>query len=579
MNVADRVKETTTVTSAATIILDGAVAKFQAFAAAFAVGTAKIPVGTDDLNGNWENSEYTLTNANTLTRTAIHSSSNGGAPVTFPAGVKEVSCTLTAVAFNAALADAAASASSGVRDIAFALSVPLNVAGDAYMPQQSVSSVLAFTPAASAVRGALVYLRLIADGTNAPTFNGFKEWGGSMGYDNRNGIANQVQFFHDGVDSWYSISQAVNAQAQPSPATAVTLTGPTGGVVNAASTAFTVGTNGTRSGSVTVTPTPVTGVTFSPTSVTLAAGTGTATFTATPTTTGAKSIAVTNDGGLSNPAAITYTVTAAATVPDAPTIGVLTGGDGTVSQAFSAPTNNGGATITGYTLTIYRVSDNGVVTTATGASSPLSATVANGTAVYGKVKASNSVGPGAESAASNTVTPVAPAPEVIRLVALDTLAESGTGPYSYNQTTSSGGFGTKGGLLNKKLASGTDGSFALRNVSGSQFMMCVPTSASPSAVETYTTCRYAFWTGASGSSYKIYEGGVVRTPVATVTQAANDIMRLRRSGTDLIAEVAREATPNTWTTIYTFANATGILAFEVNTLICTLDTLTGVNLA
>jgi len=95
MNFADRVKETTTSTSAAVITLDGAVATFRAFAAALAVGDTKIPVSMDDGAGNWENGEYTLTNATTLTRTAIYASSNGGAPTVFPEGLKEVFCTIT----------------------------------------------------------------------------------------------------------------------------------------------------------------------------------------------------------------------------------------------------------------------------------------------------------------------------------------------------------------------------------------------------------------------------------------------------------------------------------------------------
>jgi chitodextrinase len=96
MNVADRVKETTTATSTAAIALGGAVATFRSFASAFTVGMTNIPVSVDDGAGNWEDGYYTLTAAGLLTRTAIHSSSNGGAAVTFPAGVKTVFCTLTA---------------------------------------------------------------------------------------------------------------------------------------------------------------------------------------------------------------------------------------------------------------------------------------------------------------------------------------------------------------------------------------------------------------------------------------------------------------------------------------------------
>ena len=93
-------------------------------------------------------------------------------------------------------------------------------------------------------------------------------------------------------------------------ATAVTLSGPTTGAVGAASTAFSVGANGIITGTVVVTPTPVAGVTFAPTSVSINSASPTATFTATASSAGAKTIAVTNDGSLANPSNITYTASA-----------------------------------------------------------------------------------------------------------------------------------------------------------------------------------------------------------------------------------------------------------------------------
>ncbi|WP_137171432.1 fibronectin type III domain-containing protein [Massilia sp. HP4] len=96
MRFADRVKQTTISTSAASIPLSGTVATFGTFPAAFEVGATGIVACMDDGKGAWEISVYTLTNSSTLTRTAILSSSNGGAAVTFPAGAKEVFCTVAA---------------------------------------------------------------------------------------------------------------------------------------------------------------------------------------------------------------------------------------------------------------------------------------------------------------------------------------------------------------------------------------------------------------------------------------------------------------------------------------------------
>jgi chitodextrinase len=107
--------------------------------------------------------------------------------------------------------------------------------------------------------------------------------------------------------------------------------------------------------------------------------------------------------------ALAASVTTAApvvTAPDAPTIGAATPGDGTVSVAFTAPANTGGAAISSYTATLYKVSDNTAAGSASGASSPIPVAAVNGTAVYAKVKATNSAGTGPESAASNSVTPV-----------------------------------------------------------------------------------------------------------------------------------------------------------------------------
>lgn len=102
--------------------------------------------------------------------------------------------------------------------------------------------------------------------------------------------------------------------APPAEATAITLTGPSSGVVGVASTNFTVGANGTITGTITVTPSDGgDGGTFTPTSVEISSGTPTATFTYTPANVGAPTatISVTNDGGLTNPSGIDYAATAA----------------------------------------------------------------------------------------------------------------------------------------------------------------------------------------------------------------------------------------------------------------------------
>lgn len=93
-------------------------------------------------------------------------------------------------------------------------------------------------------------------------------------------------------------------------------------------------------------------------------------------------------------------------VPNAPTIGTATNTKvgGTVSVAFTAPSCVGGGAITGYTA----VSSPGCKV-GTGSSSPISVTgLTNCTAYTFKVYASNSYGPSAYSASSNSATPTLP---------------------------------------------------------------------------------------------------------------------------------------------------------------------------
>jgi hypothetical protein len=91
--------------------------------------------------------------------------------------------------------------------------------------------------------------------------------------------------------------------------------------------------------------------------------------------------------------------------PDAPTIGTASAISGGISVAFTAPSNVGGSAITSYTATAKRTSD-GVLFTASGASSPITVTGLTEVAFTATVVAVNSYGPSASSAASNSVTPL-----------------------------------------------------------------------------------------------------------------------------------------------------------------------------
>jgi hypothetical protein len=95
-----------------------------------------------------------------------------------------------------------------------------------------------------------------------------------------------------------------------------------------------------------------------------------------------------------------YGVLEGRVVPGAPTIGAVTLTSATAATvAFTAPSDNGGATITGYTVTS---TPAGI--TASGASSPIAVTDLDSDVSYTfKVAATNGVGTGPKSAASTAV--------------------------------------------------------------------------------------------------------------------------------------------------------------------------------
>jgi uncharacterized protein (TIGR02145 family) len=99
--------------------------------------------------------------------------------------------------------------------------------------------------------------------------------------------------------------------------------------------------------------------------------------------------------------------TASGTVPDAPTIGVAVAGDAQASVPFTAPASNGGSPIISYTATSTPGSFTGTLNQA-GSGTITVTGLTNGTTYTFTVTATNAIGTGAASAASNSVTPVTP---------------------------------------------------------------------------------------------------------------------------------------------------------------------------
>lgn len=309
----NRVKLTFTTTGTGDITV-------SATPAARCLPLSSIPVGKmvrilmEDENGtDWELADCNVTGTLTFSRAKVWNGSAGpGNKTNWAAGTK--SAFVTAILVD--------------QNIPFNATIPLDRPEIAYMAPYTMTGPLTLTAGANPVDGAHVVATIIGDGTNDLTIAGAVKHAGSLPFNKMAGAKNVAQFLRTPGVTRYSISQAaadvvVTVPATPAP-TNVTMTGPTGGFVNTASSDFTVGTNSARTDPVVVTPTPVTGVTFNPTSVTLPAGSATATFTATPTTTGAKTIAVTNNAGLANPTNITYTAVSASSTVSGVTVSPAT---------------------------------------------------------------------------------------------------------------------------------------------------------------------------------------------------------------------------------------------------------------
>jgi phosphatidylethanolamine-binding protein (PEBP) family uncharacterized protein len=115
----------------------------------------------------------------------------------------------------------------------------------------------------------------------------------------------------------------------------------------------------------------------------------------------------------SAPVTPTPSPTVVKTVPGAPTITGITAGNASASVAFTAPTSDGGAAITAYTVTCTASNAAASTASATATTSPISVTgLTNGASYACAMTATNSVGVSAAStsAAAAPVAPVVVAP-------------------------------------------------------------------------------------------------------------------------------------------------------------------------
>ncbi len=210
-------------------------------------------------------------------------------------------------------------------------------------------------------------------------------------------------------------------------------------------------------------------------------------------------------------------------VPNAPTIGTAVAGDTQASVSFDAPSDDGGAAISSYTIT-----SNPGSLTGSGASSPITVTgLTNGQAYTFTVTATNSAGVSAASDASNAITPAAAQtitfnnPGAQNFDTTPTLSASATSSLTptFSSTTTGVCTITSGGLLSFVSAgtctidadeAGNSSYLAAATVTRSFSVLAVvpgaPTSASAAAGDGQTTVSFtapAFTGGATITGYTV----------------------------------------------------------------------------
>lgn len=475
---------------------------------------------------------------------------------TLSRGTLEDSSTGSAIAFTTAATVAVSQSAAelarvqSVYDISYSAAIPLTEVGTAYMPPQTVAAVITFTLAASPVRGASVYLRLTADGTNSPTFTGFKEWGGSMGYDNRAGIVNQVQFWHDGFDAWYMVTQAVGA----TPADVVAPTISSASVANAAPSSvvlvaseaidpsFVPATSAFTVSGHTVTAVAISGVNITLT-VTAAFVNGEAARTAAYTQPGTNNVRDMAGNLLANfsSLAITNNVlpvdTTAPTISSvsvenaAPTAVVLVASE-TLNTSFVPATS--AFTVSGHTVSAVAISGSNITLTVTPAfvNGEAARTVAYTQPGTNNVRDNAPAGNLMANFTGQAITNnVGASSQIVRLTNLVGVTETGNGTAGWNYASTTAGFASNGGWGDLKFVSSTDGEIicTLGNVSSGRDVV-LGLAATGAGSSNVFGAAYGGWVEGTGNVNKVTSGGSF-TSVGSV--ATGDNLRLKRVGSTI----------------------------------------------
>jgi len=190
-------------------------------------------------------------------------------------------------------------------------------------------------------------------------------------------------------------------------------------------------------------------------------------------------------------------------LPGAPTIGTATAtGATTATVAFTAPTNTGGLSITGYQA----ISSPGSIT-ATGSSSPITVTGLTALTAYTfQVRAQNAIGYGSYSGSSNSVTPVAPGQQTYAGSCIGSGTFSWTAPAGVTSVSvvalGANGYGNQSG--------GGGGGLAYANnvtvVPGNSYTVFIGRTSCSAGGDSYFGCSVAYATGGAYIPCRNYGG-------------------------------------------------------------------------
>lgn len=493
-----------------------------------------------------------------------------------------ITCTTGSIATTVQEAVLGAPSGGGATDISFSVAIPLTSGGSAYMPQQNVTGPLAFTPMANAVRDSLVYLRLVANGANVPTFTGFAEWGASMGWDNTNGVVNNVQFFADGYDTYVSITQATVTATAPGDTTApvrqsATVNGNTlvlayNEALNTAAPALSSFSYVLNNGAA-VNPTAA-AVSGQNVTLTFAAGALQGQTAALSYVPGTNPIRDTSGNAAGAFTSITVTNNTPASDTTAPVIQSAAMNGSTLVMTYNEALNTTAPTLSSLLLSL--ASGAGVSPTAAVVSgATITATFA--TAATAGQSASLNYAPGASAirdlagnnaaaltnytVTNNTAATGTSAPlQFTANPAYYVEAVDGNGDYTYSSTTGIGsGYQAVASMsAAKSLPAGVDGGFWFTSSNASSLNTLIgfmAGAAAPGQV-VFSSWDYSVIDPAVGQAY------VTRIKAAqtasSVLKETGDIVGVFLVGGAVIARVARAAAPSTWIDIATIATGVNL---------------------